>query len=74
MKILRLDKDKVIEENIIKHVRHLRLKKKTKTNDNIINVTRDLFKLKKEDKLIKDRLIRDIRNLLNMKEKIIINQ
>ena len=30
MKILRLDKDKVIEENIIKHVRHLRLKKKQK--------------------------------------------
>ena len=42
--ILRFEKDKIIEENIIKHIRKV-------------------FRLEKENKAIKDRIIRSIRHL-----------
>ena len=35
---------------------------------------RNLFRLKKEREAIKDKIVRDIRNLLEHEEKIIINQ
>ena len=43
-------------------------------NGNIIKDMINLFRLKKENKVIKDRIIRDIKIFLNMKNKIIMNQ
>ena len=40
--------------------------------ENIIKDTRNLFRLEKETKAIKDRILREI--FLSMKKKIIINQ
>ena len=45
MKSARLDKEKIIKENLIKHVRHL-FKLKEQINDNIIKVKRHLFRPK----------------------------
>ena len=43
--------------------------------ENIIKHIRNLFRLEKETKVIKDRILRDIKNFLSMKQKqIIINQ
>ena len=64
MKSSRFEEDKNIEENIIKDSRNLfRLKKLKKTNDAAIKAIRNLFQLKKENKAIKYRILRDIRNL-----------
>ena len=61
--------------NIIKDnydVRNLfRLKKET--NDTAVQDEGNLFRIKKE-KTIKNRVIRDVRNLLGMNKKVIINQ
>ena len=43
-------------------------------NGNIIKDMINLFRLKKENKVIKDRIIRDIKIFLNMKNKILMNQ
>ena len=40
----------------------------------IIKGIRNLFRLEKEIKVIKDRILRDIKNIFEHKEKIIINQ
>ena len=45
MKSSRLDKEKIIKENLIKHVRNL-FKLKEQINDNIIKVKRHLFRPK----------------------------
>ena len=62
------------EENIIKDIRKpFRLKKEL--NYTAIIDTRNIFRLEKETKAIKDRILRNIKNLLSMKaKKIIINQ
>ena len=62
------------EENIIKGIRNLfRLKKEQ--NYTAIKVIRTLFGQEIETKAIKDRILKDIKNLLSMKKKkqIIIN-
>ena len=77
MKSSRFEKDKEIEESMIKDVRNLfRLKKivyttiknvrnlfrlKKVIDDTTVRVRRNLFKLKKENETIKDRIIRYIR-------------
>ena len=66
MKSSRLEEDKNIKEKIIKDVRNLfKLEKKLKNKqiDTTIKVVRNIFRLKKENKVIKDRKLRDIRNL-----------
>ena len=62
------------EENIIKDRRNpFRLKKEL--NYTAIIDTRNIFRLEKETKAIKDRILRNIKNLLSMKaKKIILNQ
>ena len=62
--------DKNIDKNIIKDVRNIFGLRK-EINDNTIKYIRNFFRLEKEKKAIKDTIIRDIRNL---KRKIIINQ
>ena len=57
----RLEKDKKIEDNIIKDVRNL-FRLKTEIDDTTIKCIRILFRLKKSE-ATKDRVIRDIRNL-----------
>ena len=42
--------------------------------ENIIKDIRNLFRLEKETTAIKDRMLREIKNLWSMKKKIIINQ
>ena len=55
-----------IEHNIIKNVRNLfRLKK---LGDNTTKNIRNLFRLKKQNETIKDRIIRDKRNLFEQEE------
>ena len=73
MKSLRLEKDKIIEESIIKDVRNLfRLKKEM--NGNAIKDIRNLFRPKKENKAIKDWKLGILGTFLSTKKKIIINQ
>ena len=62
------------DENIIKDIRNpFRLKKVL--NYTAIIDTRNIFRLEKETKAIKDRILRNIKNLLSMKaKKIIISQ
>ena len=65
----KLEYYKNIKENIFKDVKNLfRLKKIKKTNDIAIEIKRNLFRLKKENKAIKDRIIRVIRNLFEHEE------
>ena len=60
---MKTKKDKIIEENVIKDVRNLlRLKKEISSN------TMKSFRLKKENKAIKERLIRDNRNFFEHEE------
>ena len=67
MKNLRLEKDEIIEENLIKDVRKFfRLKKEI--NGNIIKDIRNLFGLKKGNKASKDRIIKDTGNLFKHEE------
>ena len=66
MQSSRLRKDKKIEGNIIKSLRSLfkkinrRLKTSEKTSETVKDI-RNLFRLKREKKAIKGRVIRDIR-------------
>ena len=68
MKFSRLEKNKKIEDNIIKDVRDpFRLKKEI--DDTTIKDIINLFSLKKENEVIKeDRVKRDIRNLFEHEE------
>ena len=64
--LLKFEKDRKVEDNIIKDVINLfRLRKKIikETWDSIVKNERHIFKSKKENKAIKERKIRDIRNL-----------
>ena len=64
----RLEKDKNIEDIKTGDVINIfRLKKET--NDTTVKDTKNLFILKKEIKSVKDRRIRDIRNLFEYEEK-----
>ena len=65
MKCSTLEEDTNTEKNIIKDVRNrFRLKNlKEETNDAAIKCIRNISILKKENKAIKDRIIRDIKNL-----------
>ena len=63
MKSSRLEKDKKIEDKIIKDVDEL-----DELDETTVKDTRNLFRLKKENKATKNR------NLLSMKKKNIINQ
>ena len=64
----RLEKDKNIEDNKTGDVINIfRLKKET--NDTTVKDTKNLFILKKEIESVKDRRIRDIRNLFEYEEK-----
>ena len=47
---------------------------KREIHDTTVKDIRNIFRLKKENKAIKNRIIRDSRNLFNKEEKIIINQ
>ena len=69
MKSSRLEEDKNIEENIIKDVRHrFRLRKtKKETNAAAIKGIINLLRLKKENKITKDGILRDIGNLFEHK-------
>ena len=61
------------EENIIKDIRNpFRLKKEL--NYTAIIDRRSIFRLEKETKAIKDRILRNIKNVLSMKAKKITNQ
>ena len=48
-------------------------KMKKQSVDSIVKAVRILFRLKKENKAIQDRIIRDIRNFLSKEKKIITN-
>ena len=62
MKNLRLEKDKILEENLTKDVRNIfRLKKEI--NENIMKTMRNIFRPK-----VWNRNIRDIRNLFKHEE------
>ena len=61
------------EENIIKDIRKTKKKKKELNYTAIID-TRSIFRLEKETKAIKDRILRNIKNVLSMKAKKITNQ
>ena len=62
------------KENIIKDTRNV-FRIKRELNYTTIKDIRNLFRLEKETKLIKDIIIRYMKNLfLSMKKKIIINQ
>ena len=61
-----MKKIKKIEDNIIKYVRNLMLKKEI--DDNTIKDIRNLFKLIKENEEMNNRIIRDISNLFEMVE------
>ena len=64
MKSSRLEKDENIEENIIADVRNLfRLNNLKKETNAAIKGTWNLFRLKKENKAVKYRILRDIGNL-----------
>ena len=55
------------EENIIKDIINL-FRLKSELNYTAIKDTRDLFRLEKETKAIKDRMIRDSKNLFEHEE------
>ena len=61
------------EDKIIKDIRNIfRLKKEL--NYSAIIYIRNLFKLEKDTKAIKDRILRDIKNFFEHGEETIINQ
>ena len=60
------------EENIIKDIKNL-FRLKTKLNYTAIKDIRNLFRLKKETKAIKDRILRDIKNLVEHEEEEKVN-
>ena len=62
-----LQKVKKREDKIIKDVKNL-LKLKKEKDQNIIQSIKNLFRLEKENEAVKDRIIRDIRDLFG-KEK-----
>ena len=67
MNSLKLEKDKKGEGNMIKDVKNIfRLKKEV--NNNTVNSIKYLFRPRKENEAIKDRIIR------SRKKKIILNQ
>ena len=74
METSRLEEDKNIEEYIIKASRNLFRLNNQKTQMMLQKKYKKPFQTTKENKAIKDKIIRDIRNLLSMKKKIIINQ
>ena len=63
MNCLRFEKDKKIEDKIINDVRHFQTKK---IDDTTIKDIRNLFRLKKENGAIGDKIIRGIRNLFEL--------
>ena len=65
MKHLRLTKDEIKEENIIKDKKSFRLKNKQMI---LCSRNKKAFQIKKENKTIKNRKIRDIRNLFEHEE------
>ena len=71
IKSSRFEKDKKIKYKIIKEVSSFFKLKKEKDD---MTVIRNLFRLIKENGAIKDRIIRDIRNFLIIKRKIIKHQ
>ena len=71
IKSSRFEKDKKIKYKIIKDVGSFFKLKKEKDD---MTVIRNLFRLIKENGAIKDRIIRDIRNFLIIKRKIIKHQ
>ena len=56
------------EENLIKVVRNLFRLEQLIPIDAIIKAMRNLFRQEKENKEIKDRMLRDIRNLFKLKK------
>ena len=58
------------EENIIKNIRIL-VRSKKELHYTAIKDIRTLFRLEKETKAIKDRILRDIKSLLSMKKKLL---
>ena len=62
MESLRLE-----ERNIIKDIRNL-FRQKKELDYTAVKDIRNLFRLKKETKAIKDRILRDIKNLLEHEE------
>ena len=73
MKSSRYEKDKKIEDNIIKDVRNLfRLKKEI--DDTTVKDIRNLFRLIKKIKQLNIELLEIFGTFLSMKKKIIINQ
>ena len=62
-----LKKKSLEEENTIKDIRNL-CRLKNKLNDIAIKDMRNLFKLKKNPKVTKDRIVRDIMNLFEYEE------
>ena len=60
------------EENIIKDIKNL-FRLKAKLNYTAIKDIRNLFRLKKETKAIKDRILRDIKNLVEHEEEEKVN-
>ena len=63
------------EENIIKDIRNLFRQKKEQNYTGVEDI-RNLFRQEKKTKEIKDRILRDVKDLLSIKKKkeIIINQ
>ena len=58
-----------MEENIVKYVRNIfRLNKLEKETNATIKGIRNLFRIKKQNKGIKDRIIRDIRDIFEHEE------
>ena len=55
------------ERNIIKDIRNL-FRQKKELDYTAVKDIRNLFRLKKETKAIKDRILRDIKNLLEHEE------
>ena len=74
MKSLRFEKGKNIEYNIIKNVRNLfqayekSFQTKNKTDNFTVNDIRNLFRVKKENKEIKKKLIRVIKNIFEQEK------
>ena len=56
------------EENLIKDVRNLFRLEQLIPTDAIIKAMRNLFRQEKENKEIKDRMLRDIRNIFKLKK------
>ena len=60
------------DETTIENIRN-RFRLKNEIDENTVKDI-NLFRLKKENKAIKDRIIRDIWNIFSMKKNIVINQ